>query len=139
MTELAPQQPGIPVPVPSRVSEPYWAATCRQQLLFQKCGTCGRIPARPARKCWVCGGGELEWVESSGIGTLYSWTVVWRPQHPSFTTPYAPAVMAVEEGWWLMTAIIGCEVEDLREGLPLEVQFHEAAVDIWLPYARPRA
>jgi uncharacterized OB-fold protein len=85
-----------------------------------------------------CQGGELEWLTSSGRGRLYSWTVVWRPQHPSFKVPYAPAVMAVEEGWWLMTSVIGCAPGALRDGLPLQVEFHPAGGDIWLPYARPQ-
>jgi hypothetical protein len=46
--------------------------------------------------------------------------------------------MAVEEGWWLMTAVIGCAPGDLRDGLPLAVEFHPAGEGIWLPYARPR-
>jgi hypothetical protein len=45
--------------------------------------------------------------------------------------------MAVEEGWWLMTSVIGCRPEELTDGLPLEVEFHPAGGDIWLPYARP--
>ena len=139
MSGLAPQQPGIPLPTPSPVSAPYWDAARDGRLMYQKCSGCGHIPPRPARRCWRCGGGELQWLESSRTGTLHSWTVVWRPQHPSFATPYAPAVMAVAEGWWLVTALVGCQVEDIVEGMALEVQFHPAGGDIWLPYAAPRA
>jgi uncharacterized OB-fold protein len=77
------------------------------------------------------------WEMSSGRGTLYSWTVVWRPQHPSFRTPYAPAIMAVEEGWWLLTSVVDCPPDGLTDGMALEVEFHHAGSDIWLPYARP--
>jgi hypothetical protein len=45
--------------------------------------------------------------------------------------------MRVEEGWWLLTSIIDCPLERLAEGLPLEVVFHPAGPDVWLPYARP--
>lgn len=139
MTGLGPQAPGIPVPTPSPVSATYWDAAREGRLLYQRCSDCEHIPPRPSRRCWRCGGGEMKWLESAGTGTLHSWTVVWRPQHPSFATPYAPAVMAVDEGWWLVTALIGCEVEDIAEGMPLEVEFHPAGGDIWLPYASPRA
>ncbi len=135
---LAPQPEGIPQPTPSRVSRPYWDAAREGRLVFQRCSSCGTVPARPVALCGGCGRTEdLAWETSSGRGTLYSWTVVWRPQQPSFRTPYAPAVMAVEEGWWLMTSIIGCTPEDLVEGMPLAVEFHPAGGQIWLPYARP--
>ena len=79
----------------------------------------------------------MRWHKSSGRGKLYSWTVVWRPQQPAFRTPYAPAIMEVEEGWWLLTSVIGCDPEDLLAGMPLRVAFHPAGENIWLPYAEP--
>jgi uncharacterized OB-fold protein len=138
-TVLRPQPAGIPLPRSTGLSEPYWEAARRHQLVFQHCPACGAMPRRPAATCIVCGSEALEWARSSGRGTLYSWTVVWRPQHPSFRTPYAPAVMAMAEGWWLMTAVIDCRPEELTDGLALEVVFHDVGEDIWLPYARPLA
>ena len=69
------------------------------------------------------------WERSAGRGRLYSWTVVWRPQHPSFRVPYAPAIVDVDEGFRLMTAIVGCDHEDLRADMPVEVEFHPASDD----------
>lgn len=138
MTEiLAPQPAGIPLPTPSLVSRPYWDAARDQKLVYQRCNTCLSVPPRPVAICGACGERGLSWERSAGRGSLYSWTVVWRPQHPSFRTPYAPAIMTLDEGWWLMTAVIGCGPEDLRESMPLEVVFHPAGGEIWLPYARP--
>ena len=134
---LAPQEPGIPLPRPGLFSRPYWEAARQGRLVYQQCRQCAHVPRLPSRTCMGCQGGELDWLTSSGRGRLHSWTVVWRPQHPSFKVPYAPAVMAVEEGWWLMTAVIGCPLDALSDGLPLEVEFHPAGEDIWLPYARP--
>jgi uncharacterized OB-fold protein len=134
---LEPQEPGIPLPRPGLFSRPYWDAAREKRLTYQRCRQCGQIPRLPSRSCVACQGGELEWLTSSGMGRLYSWTVVWRPQHPSFKVPYAPAVMAVDEGWWLMTSVIGIAPAGLRDGLPLQVEFHPAGGDIWLPYARP--
>jgi hypothetical protein len=68
---------------------------------------------------------------------LYSWTVVWRPQHPLFQVPYAPAIVEVEEGWYHIAAVIGCEDDELAAGMPLGVEFHPASDDITLPYFRP--
>jgi uncharacterized OB-fold protein len=134
---LAPQEPGIPIPRPGLFSAPYWEAARQGRLVYQRCDQCGHVPRLPAKACGACHAGGLAWVESAGTGELYSWTVVWRPQHPAFRIPYAPAIMRVDEGWWLLTAVVGCAIEDLREGMPLRVEFHAAGGDIWLPYARP--
>ena len=137
MSVLLPQPEGIPAPRP----------TLAQQALL------GRLPrppaAVPALFCVrVLGPRRLHrlrplprqlcvWEESAGTASLYSWTVVWRPPDPSFQVPYAPAVVRVDEGFWMMSAIIGCEPPELHDGLRLRVEFHPASEDITLPYFRP--
>jgi hypothetical protein len=39
----------------------------------------------------------------------------------------------------MMSAVIGCELEELREGLRLSVEFHPASDEIELPYFSPAA
>jgi uncharacterized protein len=60
--------------------------------------------------------------------------VVWRPPDPSFQVPYAPAVIRLDEGFLMMSAVIGCEPEALSEGLRVAVEFHPASDDVTLPY-----
>jgi uncharacterized OB-fold protein len=80
---------------------------------------------------------DLEWQDSSGRGTLYSHSVVMRPQQPSFEPGYIAAIVQLEEGWKMLTNIIECEVEDLRIGMAVEVVFRPVSADITLPYFRP--
>ena len=134
---LQPQAVGIPVPTPSPTSAPYWDACRRAELVFLRCDGCGTIASRPTSLCGGCLGRSLSWVPSPGLGRLYSWTVVWRPQHPSFRVPYAPAIVTLDEGWWMMTAVVGCEPDELRADMRLAVEFHPASDEITLPYFRP--
>ena len=134
---LQPQAVGIPVPTPSPMSAPYWDACRRRQLVFLRCDACGTIALRPAGVCGNCLGRSLSWVPSSGSGRLYSWTVVWRPQHPSFRVPYAPGIVALDEGWWMISAVIGCEPDELHADMGVAVEFHPASDEITLPYFRP--
>jgi hypothetical protein len=53
--------------------------------------------------------------------------------------PYAPAVVALDEGWWFLSAVVGCTPDALREGLAVGVEFHPASDDLALPYFRPIA
>ena len=45
---LRPQPAGIPVPSPSRLSQPYWDGCLAGELRFQRCDVCGTIPQPPS-------------------------------------------------------------------------------------------
>lgn len=134
---LAPQPLGIPIPEPGRLSMPYWQAAARGELVFQRCVPCGSVPMKPVSVCAECGSRDLAWQPSAGLGSLYSWTVVGRPQTPAFIVPYAPAIVRMDEGWWLMSSVIGCAPGDLADGLRLAVEFHPVSDVLRLPYVRP--
>ena len=137
MSALQPQPIGIPVPRPSARSAEYWQGTTRGELTYQLCSNCGFVGLRPFVVCARCLGRESERRVSAGRGTLYSWTVVWRPPDPAFSVPYAPAVIELEEGFFMVSAVVGCEPEDLVAGMPLTVEFHDASDEISLPYFAP--
>ena len=63
--------------------------------------------------------------------------MVWRPPEPSLHVPYAPAVVHLDEGVWMLSAVIGCEPTDLHDGMRLAVSFHRASDEITLPYFAP--
>ncbi len=80
----------------------------------------------------------MTWEPSSGDGQLYSWTTVFRPQTPEFSVPYAPVIVDVEEGWQMLSCLVGCDHEAAAIGLPVEVEFHTTDGGVTLPYFRPR-
>jgi uncharacterized protein len=137
VTSLQPQEPDIPTGTVSPAAQPYWDGCARGELRYQRCAGCGQVNLRPAWRCTQCGGGRLSWEMSKGRGRLYSWTVVWRPQHPAFRVPYAPAVVALDEGFHVVSALVGCEPGDLHADQVVEVEFHRANAEIVLPYFRP--
>ena len=135
--ELVPQPAAIPAPVPTPLSQRYWDACARGELLFQRCGNCGRPNFDPALLCRHCGSRDLSWEQSEGNGTVYSWTVVWRPQQPSFVVPYAPAIVDMDEGYQMLANIVGCDVADLAVGMRVAVEFHPVSDGFAIPYFRP--
>ena len=137
MTILEPRISGTPVPNPSPVSEPYWEGARLGELRYQLCAACGTANFGPGLVCRGCQSRDLTWEVSEGKGTLYSWTVVWRPQTPAFEVPYAPAIVRLEEGYEMLSAVVGCSPEDLREGLALSVEFHALNDEITLPFFSP--
>ena len=135
--ELVPQPAAIPAPVPSPLSQTYWDACARGELLFQRCGACGKSNFDPALLCRHCGSRDLSWEQGAGNGTVYSWTVVWRPQQPSFVVPYAPAIVDMDEGYQMLANVVGCDVADLMVGMRVAVEFHPVSDGFALPYFRP--
>lgn len=137
MTMLEPQRGNIGEPHPSRWSTPYWEGCARGELLFQRCDDCAAITHTPALLCSSCTGRNLTWEQSAGTGAIYSWSTVWRPQTPEFVVPYVAVIVEMDEGWHILSNLIGCEHDVAKVGLRVTVEFHETAGGTALPYFRP--
>jgi uncharacterized OB-fold protein len=137
VSTLEPQPVGIPAPRPSVRSAGYWQATSRGELTYHRCAACGYVGLRSLVVCADCLGRDMETLTSAGLGSLYSWTVVWRPPDPAFRVPYAPAVVRLDEGFFMVSSVIGCEPEELTAGMELTVEFHPVSDEISLPYFAP--
>jgi|SRR5690554_284349 len=59
------------------------------------------------------GNTDLEWVDASGLGTIYSVTII-RPKPPA--EPYNVALVELDEGPRMMTRIDGIPVDQIRIG-----------------------
>ncbi len=127
----------IPLPRPTALSAPHWEG-CREGVLrVQRCGDCGAFVFIPQPLCTRCQGRDLEWVESSGRGRIYSYTVVHRPPRPEFEVPYVVAIVELDEGWHMLSNLIECAPEDARVEMPVEVVFVPKSDEVTLPCFRP--
>jgi uncharacterized OB-fold protein len=118
-------------------SQPYWEGCARHELRFQRCTRCANAIHTPALVCGRCWSRDLAWERSAGTGAVYSWTVVWRPPTIVFEVPYAPAIVDLDEGWQLLSCLVGCQPEDIRVGMRVEIEWHTAANGVTFPYFRP--
>ncbi|MGE3774968.1 MAG: Zn-ribbon domain-containing OB-fold protein, partial [Gammaproteobacteria bacterium] len=73
--------------------EPYWAAAREGRLLLKRCRACGQTHYYPRAHCPFCLADDGEWIEASGVGAIYSWSVERRGQ-----PPYAIAFVMLAEG-----------------------------------------
>lgn len=136
MTMLVPQSEGIPLPRPSSLSKVFWDACAEGRLVYQRCARCEWAVFNPAPLCPMCLSQDLAWHESAGRGAIYSWSVAYRPMSASFTAPYAPIIVDVDEGYQMISNLIGCTVDTVAVGLRVRVDFHEVG-KMTLPYFRP--
>ena len=134
---LAAQHGLLPQAEPGPATRPFWDGCAAGELRFQRCRGCRMAQFPPAELCRTCTGADLAWERSEGLGTLYSWTVVYRPVTPAFTVPYAPAIVDLDEGYQMMTNLIGLAPDAITPGLAVQVEFHETGGGLRLPYFRP--
>lgn len=132
----APREDRRPVPTPTALSRPHWDGCKEGRLRVQRCADCGAFVFIPQPLCTRCHGDRLEWTESTGRGTVYSYTIVHRPPRPEFDVPYVVAIVELEEGWFMLTNIVGCEPADVSVGLAVRVEFEERAGQVVVPVFR---
>jgi len=143
---LQAQTAGIPLPVPTPVSEPFWAGCAAGELRYQRCADCDHAEHDPAWACRRCGSRRLDWRVSAGRGVVETHTVVRRPQTPGFAVPYAVVIVGFDEGFRMLTNLVGCTASEVRTGLPVRVTFRpvdsgdggDDGERTWLPYVEPR-
>ncbi|WP_344862129.1 Zn-ribbon domain-containing OB-fold protein [Planomonospora alba] len=119
------------------MSEPFWNGCAAGQLRYQRCAACDEAAFDPVWACRRCGADRMQWQVSAGLGEIYSHTIVWRPQTPAFTTPYAVVIVTFDEGFRLLTNLVGGTVADVRAGLRVRVSFHQVGGGIAVPYVTP--
>ena len=128
-----------PLPIPNEDSRQYWEASQKDQFLVQRCKDCGRYRFPPQLMCPHCWSENTEWLESSGIGTVYTFGVVRRAIQPRWSDkiPYVVALVELNEGPKIFTNIMECEPEEVAIGMQVEVIFDHVTPDIALPKFRP--
>ena len=131
--------PSKPLPIPDQESREFWAALKARQLTLQRCRDCRHFRFYPRAVCPHCLSGEFEWVPASGKGTLYSFTVCYRPAGEAFAgdVPYIVALIELAEGVRVMSNLVQCPPERARVGMPVEVVFEDASEEITLYKFRP--
>ena len=76
---------------------------------------------------------DLEWYAPSGLGTVYAVTVI-APRPP--TAPYNVALIDLDEGARMMTNIVTDDVEAVRIGQRVTVQYDDVTDEVTLPKFR---
>jgi uncharacterized OB-fold protein len=125
----------LPEPSATEISEPHWQACKEQKLLVQQCTRCQSYTFPPEKNCPQCFENSLAWQQSSGKGKIYSFTVVYRPQTPAFKTPYIAAIIELDEGWYMLSNIIDCDIDKLTINQAVAVCFEKRGKSV-LPMFR---
>jgi uncharacterized protein len=131
-------EPGVhrPMPRPSWLTVPFWAAAAEGRLIVQRCEACRQLFFRPEAACPHCLSQRWHWAPVTGAGSVHSFTVVYRPAIPEMVVPYAVADIALVEGVHMMSNIVGCEPDDIVIDMAVHVRFVPVG-DLNLPFFEP--
>lgn len=111
----------------------FWTSGADGLLRFLCCDDCSYYLHPPVPECPRCLSRRLSPRAVSGVGEVHSYTV----NHQSWDgdpDPYVIALVALPEqdGLRLTTNIVDTDIDEVRIGMPVQVQF-EQHDDVWLP------
>jgi uncharacterized OB-fold protein len=133
---------GLPTPAPtvSPEARPYWDATAEGRLLLPRCEECSALIWYPRGFCPACSTSRIAWVEASGRGTVYSYTVLHRGAMGPYrgAEPYVLAYVELEEGPRVLTNLVDCDPQAIAIGDPVQAVFAETGAGPSLVRFSPR-
>lgn len=109
----------------------FWREAAEGRLVVKRCAACREHHWYPRSHCPHCGACETEWVEASGGGTIYSFTVLRRGGGQ------VPAYVTLDEGVSLFTNIVDCDPDGLSIGQRVSVRFRPGENGVAAPVFRP--
>ena len=117
---------GWPMPPLDELNQTYFDAMAEGQVMVQKCNACGTWLAPGAFVCDNCASDDIEWVQASGKGEIYSYVVYHRAFDPAFESivPYNVCLIELEEGPRILANVVGIENDALEIGTAVKAVFN---------------
>lgn len=107
----------------NQLEEEFLAFLGQGRFMLQRSRASGEYVFYPRVAAPRSGLRDLEWVEVSGRGTVYS-TIVVRTRPPQ--APYNVALIDLAEGPRLLSRVEGLAPQDVRIGMPVRARVSEA-------------
>ncbi|MGE3077202.1 MAG: Zn-ribbon domain-containing OB-fold protein [Dehalococcoidia bacterium] len=128
-----------PLPDPTPATKPFWDALQEHKLMLQRSKKTGKVIYYPRSVSPYGPKDELTWVECSGKGKVYSFTVARRPTAPQWADdgPYVLAMVELEEGAVVTANILNCSPEDVKVGMKVRAVFVDVTPEVTLLQFEP--
>jgi uncharacterized OB-fold protein len=101
----------------------YWAGVARGELMIKRCDECGDHLYPRRMFCPRDMSDQLEWIQASGRGTVYTFSTVYRAPDRGLEVPYTNGIVELDEGVYLYGRLVGKEDERFEIGDMVEVEF----------------
>jgi len=131
-----------PLPLPGHESRGFWEAARQGRFAIQRCADCRHWFHPPGVICTECGSEKLSFETASGLGKVYSFSVMYDKRVRGFEqrVPYVSVWVELDEQPLLIAVgnLVGVDPKDVRIGLPVEVFLEKLTDDVTLPQFRAR-
>jgi len=130
-----------PLPEVTKEDRPFWEAAREHRFVLPRCRDCGHVWFPPYLSCQKCLSFDREWIEASGRGTIWGYTIMRQPYVPGYADemPYNVVLVQLEEGPLVYSNLVGVPDEEIRPEIPVEAFFDDVTDDFTLLRFRPRA
>jgi uncharacterized OB-fold protein len=123
------------------LTRPFWEAARHGRLAIQRCQTCAFYNHPPKPLCDRCQSSELHFEVVSGLGRIWSYSVMHQKSVAGFekNVPYATALVELDEQpmLLLLTNLLGVAPTSITIGDRVQVDFEWLSDEICLPQFVP--
>jgi len=160
----APDAGAVIRPVVSPDTRFFWDGMLVRELRIQRCCECGTLRHPPGPMCPECGGfrgvdppgrqgggfrgvvppGQQDgsadpgYVAAAGTGTVFSYVVHHHPPVPGKRLPIVIALVELDEGVRVLGEMTAVSPEEVRIGMPVQIEYLRVDDGLTLPAWRPR-
>jgi hypothetical protein len=129
-----------PAPILTDDNAGFWDAAREHRLVAQQCASCGRLRHPPRPMCPHCRSLDVELVDLSGHGTVYSFSIIHYPPTPFFDYPVLAVLVDLDEGIRLVSNLVDVDPASIDGtslvGARVTVDWASADGDAELPVFR---
>ena len=128
-----------PLPTIEPETEEFWKAAKRHELFLQRCNACEEVIHFPRVMCYRCLSEDLGWIKSTGLGSVYSFTIIHQVAHLGFESevPYVYAIIDLDDGARMISNVVNIEPSAVEVGMRVQVTFDDVTSEISIPKFEP--
>ena len=117
----------------------YFSLAANKSLHIQQCNDCKSYIFYPRGACPNCLSLNLNWIESSGTGEVFTFTIHYRyPEYLSDSDPYAIGMIDLDEGVRVLSRILG-DPNKIFIGMRVQVAYVDTGEGGTIPAFIPEA
>ena len=128
-----------PLPTIEPETEEFWKAAKRHELFLQRCNACEEVIHFPRVMCYRCLSEDLGWIKSTGLGSVYSFTIIHQVAHLGFESevPYVYAIIDLDDGARMISNVVNIDPSAVEVGMRVQVTFDDVTSEISIPKFEP--